>query len=329
MRSRLQSSKDSPAITGLVWVFVGVIVAGGVFQGLRIRQSILHALHKKHHPVPAAAAGSQPDRKSGNHQFREETAISNARQNDPAAELVRRHPDVLMVLAPGSQRRARLLVRSARAQLTLGNPITARELLNRALGDVGGLGEAQAAVIRQMLNQINRRTLFSSALAPGDTLCRLITIKPGQTPDYLANIYRITPAMLRTLNPSLNPSSMQAGSAIKILLGPIDATLVLHAQRLDLSIRSQYIFSFPMRTDAIFPPAPGRYRIAGRFFSSHPDGRVNLDHISFVPVHGRPAAGFTIRCLRPQDGGVEISSRAMRTLMESISSRYSRVEVAP
>lgn len=194
---------------------------------------------------------------------------------------------------------------------------------------MAGLGEHQADAIRSLLNQINRQTLLSSALAPGDPLCRLITVQRGQTPDYLADIYRITPAMLDILNPQLNPQAMQAGEAIKILLGPVDATLVLHANRIDLSIRSQFVLSLPMRTNAIFPPAPGRYRVTGEFHQPKDIGAINLDHIDLVPAAGAAQQRFVIRCLRSQTGGVQVSSRAMHWLLAALSRPYSRVEVVP
>ncbi len=330
MRYRLKTRKDTPFGNWLMWLFVSVLVAGGAYQALRIRRSILHSLHRK--TTPSIQSSVQVDATKGTaaHPAIGPTdGLNTPAETDPTVTLLQRHPDVLLVLAPGSITRSAKLFTLAKRQLANGNPITARNLLNRALKEVAGLGEHQAYLIRALLNRINRRTLLSSALAPGDPLCRLITVQRGQTPDYLADIYRITPAMLRVLNPQLNPRALDAGEAIKILLGPVDVTLVLHANRIDLSIRSQFIMSLPMRADAIFPPVPGRYRVTGEYYQVKQSGTINLDHIDLAPSSGATQQAFVIRCLRSQTGGVRVSSRAMRWLHAAIRRPYSRVEVVP
>ena len=330
MRYRLKARKDTPTGNWLVWLFVGILVAGGAYQAMRIRRTILHSLHRKKTAAiqssALAGAVSGPAANPANGLIGGSTTPTDT---DPTVTLLQRHPNVLLVLAPGSMSRAAKLVTLARRQLANGNPVAARNLLNSALEEVAGLGEHQADHIRALLNRISRQTLLSSALVPGDPLCRLITVQRGQTADYLADIYRITPAMLRILNPQLNPRAMPAGESIKILLGPVDATLVLHANRIDLSIRSRFIMSLPMRTDAIFPPAPGRYRVTGEFYQPKIAGTINLDHINLAPAAGAAQQRFVIRCLRPRTGGVRVSSGAMRWLHAALCRPYSRVEVVP
>ncbi len=330
MRSRLKAKNDQTFSSWLIWIVVGIVVAGGVYQAIRIRTSILHTLHKQTlTPITQNHDASATDKASAANAVDTDNTNS-ASDTDSAAQHVASHPNVLHVLSPGSLSMATALFHKARAELAAGNPINARQLLNRALHRVAGLGEKQATDIRSLLNQINRQTVISSALVPGDPLCRLITVRRGQTPDYLAHIYCITPAMLRRLNPQLDPRTLQAGRGIKVLLGPVDATLVLHANRIDLSIRSNYIISVPMRTDDLFPPAPGRYHLKSVYFqTADSPAAMDLDRIEVVPPVGSGRRGFSIRCISTQTGCVKVSPAAMRLLSEALSKSYSRVEVEP
>ncbi len=322
MAIRFKSGSAPKSRDALLWIIVGILVVWGAWQAIKVRRQVLKALHPRH--AATAPAMTQPTTDE-NFTPPASANISNTGQMDqtltpdlaPAAP-----PEVLHVLSPGLLVRTRREVSQARLYLRHDRLLKARHTLQATLRHISGFGEKQATAIRAMLMKINRHSILGSAIIPGDTLVKLVTVQPGNSLDYLAGLYRITPEMILRLNPGLRARSMVAGTGVKVILGPMDAHLILHASRIDVTIRRQFIADYPFHLVAPIEPVAGRYRVI-----NYLPGPLGLDEWILQSESGRSRlilAGGDI-----PDADITLSPRAITSLHRMINPDFSRFEVEP
>ncbi len=322
MAIRFKSSSAPKSRDALLWIIVGILVVWGVWQAINVRRQVLKALHPRH---AVTAPAMTPPTTDENFTPPASADISNTGQMDqtltpdlgPAAA-----PEVLHVLSPGLLVRTRQEVSQARMDLRHDRLLKARRILETALRHISGFGEKQATAIRSMLMEINRHSILGSAIVPGDTLVKLITVQRGNSLDYLAGLYRITPEMILQLNPRLQARSMVAGTGVKVILGPMDAHLILHASRIDVMIRRHFIADYPFHLVAPIEPAAGRYRVV-----NYLPGPLGLDEWILQSETGRSRlilAGGDI-----PDADITLSPGAISSLHRMINPDFSRFEVEP
>jgi hypothetical protein len=326
MAIRFKSSASPKSRDALLWIIVGVLVIWGAWQAVRVRQQVLKALHPPHASATVAtttsAAPSQStapvdaDNNTAMDSQLLQTAITDSGNLAPAP------PEVIRVLAPGLLAHTRGQITLAQQELRNGHLLTARHTLQAALRRITGFGEAQANHIRTLLSQINLHCILGSAIVPGDPLVKLISVQRGNTLDYLAGLYRITPQMILHLNPGLAPQSLIPGTGIKVILGPMDAHFILHASRVDVLIRRHFIVSYPFRLATPIEPAAGRYHVV-----NYIPGPLGLDEWKLQAVNGQSRliiAGGAI-----SDADILMSPHAITTLHRIINPDFSRIDVEP
>ena len=321
MAIRFKSGSAPRSRDALLWIIVGVLVIWGTWQAIKVRQQVLNALHRHHSttaPVTSQATPSEsaspPQQDATDDQLTGQTLTPTASQNQPS--------EVIHVLAPGLLMRTRRQIQQASLDLKHGHVLTARHSLQSALRHISGLGEKQAGTIRAMLMKINQHSVLGSAIIPGDELTRLITVQPGNSLDYLAGLFRITPAMILRLNPGIRPRSMLAGTAVKVILGPMDADIILHASRIDVMIRRHFIADYPFHLVTPVQPALGRYHVV-----HYLPGPLGLDEWILQSETGRSRlilAGGDI-----PNTDIRLSTKAISTLHRMINPDFSRIDVEP
>ena len=253
-----------------------------------------------------------------------------------AAPSTPRHSQVIAVLSPGVMHQTNLSIAIAQHDLRAGKILTGRSLLNDALPRLRGFAEPQASTIRHILSRLNWRTLLSGGVIPDDPLTRVVPVTAGESLDYLAYLYRITPHLLQRINPGVQARNLRPGTGIKVILGPFDARILLRDKRLDVVDRGIFITSMRIGMADLIPVPPGRYRlqIGGDTQFPNPLGRGHGYRITMVRI-GPTVAGIslhsTVVITTPPAtvGEIEISSRPMRRLFELLSPEFSRVEILP
>ncbi len=327
MAIRFKSSSTPKSRDVLLWIIVGALMIWGAWQAMSVRRQVLKALHTRHSSAATAptrqAAGSPyaapPADDGGNADMDSQlsqTPFSNSVANAPAP------PEVIRVLAPGLLTQTRGQLTLAHRELKHGRLLTARRTLQAALRRIAGFGDTEAGQIRKLLSQINRRSILGSAIVPGDPMIKLITVQSGNTLDYLAGLYRITPQMILRLNPGLAPESLIPGTGIKVILGPMDAHFILHASRVDVMIRRHFIASYPFHLAAPIEPEAGRYQVV-----NYLPGPLGLDEWILKEDNGQSRliiAGGAI-----PDADIKMSPHAITALHRMINPDFSRIEVEP
>ncbi len=321
MAIRFKSGSAPKSRDALLWIIVGILVIWGAWQALNVRRQVLKALHPRHAATAPATTQPTTDKNlppsSPDNSDTGQMTPTLMPYPAPAAQ-----PEVIRVLSPGLLARTRRQVGQARLDLHHGRLLKARRTLQTALRHISGFGEKPASVIRSMLMDINRHSILGSAIVPGDTLVKLITVQPGNSLDYLAGLYRITPEMILQLNPGLHARSLVAGTGVKVILGPMDAHLILHASRIDVTIRRHFIADYPFHLVAPIEPTPGRYRVI-----NYLPGPLGLDEWILQSESGRSRlilAGGDI-----PDADITLSPRAITSLHRMINPVFSRFEVEP
>ncbi|NNM87235.1 MAG: LysM peptidoglycan-binding domain-containing protein [Phycisphaerae bacterium] len=337
---RINHRRRWPLLTALMWMGVAGLIAWGLWQGYLVRKMVLaradlqmhhHAGHPGKHRPQSAGLSENP----GSAPVIQRVFLSTHGESPwGAAPHTPHHWQVIAVLSPGVIHQTNLSLDLAREDLRHGNILTARTLLNEALVKLRGFAEPQSSTIRHILSRLNRRTLLSGGVIPNDPLTRVVPVAAGESLDYLAYLYRITPHLLQHINPGVQARNLRPGTGIKVILGPFDARILLRYNRLDVVDRGIFITSMPIRMADLLPIPPGRYRlqIGGETEFPNPLGHGHGYRITLVKI-GRAAGGIsphsTVIITTPPTtvGEIEVSQRPMRRLFELLSPEFSRVEI--
>lgn len=303
----------------LLWFVVGVLVIWGAWQAISVRRQVLRALDTRNASAPATQAAvtrmvTSPADESPDDQPPNPSPFPDAFVDTP--------PEVLRILAPGLLQQTRNQIIAARALLKRGHLLMARRILQTARRKIAGFGEQEADTIRSLLSQINRRSILGSAIVPGDPLVKVITVRPGDSIDYLAALYRITPAMIRQLNPGLQPAAMIPGRGVKVILGPMNAHIIPHALRVDVTIRGRFITDYPIHLTTPIEPSPGQYRTA-HFLP----GPLGLDEWILQSKTSRSRVILASGDISGAD--IKLSSRAISALQRMMDPAFSRIAIEP
>ena len=322
MAIRFKSGSAPKSREMLLWIIVGVLVIWGAWQTIKVRQQVLKALNTRHlSSVRAAQTPTTSRRPVPSSDFHVDHISSETFSSNTNVPL-RPAPKIIHVLMPGLLTQAHRQIEQARLVLQHGQLLPARHALQMALRAISGFGEREADGMRSLLMLINKRSVLGSAIIPGDPLVRLVRVQSGNTLDYLAGLYRITPSMILQLNPGLQPGLLIAGTGIKVIRGPMDAYILIHAARIDVMIRRHFIADFPMRLVTPITPAPGYYRV-----ENYLPGPLGLDEWILRATNGQARlilAGGDI-----PNADIQLSPRSITALHRMINTHFSRISVEP
>ena len=269
------------------------------------------------------------------------------------------------IMPPASSAALTSLITDADNALAANEPLVARLLLNRALGDPRADATFRSA-IRDRLTAINDTLLFSPRVVEGDPLTERYVIKPG---DSLAKIVsheglKIDWRLLKRINRISDPRRIRVGQTIKLVRGPFMAVIHKSAYRLDLyamigaddSAESRlYIRSFPVglgqygstpvgswvvRKNSKLINPPWTNPLTGEHFSA--DNPKNPIGERWIGLEGTDEnttvlAGYGLHgTIDPGSVGAEASMGCVRLheedvdlLYEMLTERDSRVEIVP
>lgn len=317
----------------MLWVLVGALVVWGFIQALRVRQAVLakvqlQSRHKsgQDHPKPSAVVGPTPSAS-----FLQRVYIGKVASNTPAPSgtvlsIADAGDDTLEVISPDLLAKTALKAREADEYLAAGQVLQARKLYNSALKGISGLGEHEAHGLREKLAALNAHTLLGTGVLPDDPAARIVAVAAGDTLARIADNYRLTLALIEELNPAVHPADLRVGQPVKVLFGPFDARVVLHAHRIDIMLHQLYVTSFKMQLDDALPVNPGIYESPGNL-----ERNVNVwPHRTIIinprRGHGR---GLMIQRRPAAVGNIGVSGKVLARLQTFLSPKYSQVDVVP
>ena len=317
----------------MLWLLVGALVLWGFVQALRVRQAVLAKVQLQgrdksaRHPSKASVV-VQPSHSAS---FLQRVYIGNVASNTHAPSgtvlsTADTGDDTLEVISPDLLAKTARNVKKADEYLAAGQILQARELYNSALHGISGLGEHEAHGLRQDLAQLNAHTLLGTGVLPDDPAASIIAVTAGDTLGSIADNYRLTLALIEELNPAVHPADLRAGQPVKVLLGPFDARVVLHAHRIDIMLHHLYVTSFKMQLDDTLPVNPGVYEATLSRESDvnvWPQGAIRVNprrgHGRGLMIQRRPAAV----------GNIGVSGKVLARLQTFLSPKYSQVDVVP
>jgi lipoprotein-anchoring transpeptidase ErfK/SrfK len=145
-------------------------------------------------------------------------------------------------------------IRAAEQKLEAKDPVTARQLLNRALHSDKAT-DADRESLRGRIARLNDDLVFSPTLYKDDPLTEVYTVKPGDSLTRIVSREAVTveSGFVARVNKMSNPNSLRVGQKLKLVRGPFHAVVTKSAFRIDLYAGNpgeerdwMYIRSFPV-----------------------------------------------------------------------------------
>jgi len=145
-------------------------------------------------------------------------------------------------------------------------PLRARTLLTAALGS-GRLNAVDADFVRETLQSLNRRLVFSPEVVAGDPFARSHTVAPGER---LGGIVRdasldVDWRFILRINHMLNERHLRPGQRLKLITGPFHVVIDKSDFRMDLYLgsgnASVYVTSLPVGTGEFDGTPVGLFRV--------------------------------------------------------------------
>ena len=131
---------------------------------------------------------------------------------------------------PGDPEVARLA--SAGRQLIAQNQLVkGRDLLNQALRRARG---ADAANLREELQTLNERMIFSREVIADDPYVETYVIQPGDALAKIAPRYNVPWEFIARINGNLDPNRIRVGARLKVVKGPFHARVYKNEFRMDM-----------------------------------------------------------------------------------------------
>jgi hypothetical protein len=181
------------------------------------------------------------------------TATGSDMQNKisvPASELKPEpEPELSPVTEPPEEKnhdKAAELIDSAMSYIGSDKPkiIEARETLNEVL--LMPINPRQRQYVKQQLEWLADKWLFSRAVFEKDNFCENYEVKPGEMLGTIGRKFKVPWEILSRINSIPHPENLQAGAVIKIIKGPFHAKVHKSEFTMDLYLQHSFVRSFPV-----------------------------------------------------------------------------------
>jgi hypothetical protein len=137
---------------------------------------------------------------------------------------------------------ARAAVARADVLIASDQPLAARTLLEGVMNV--GLPEADLAGVRQRIDGINQKLVFSPTITPGDPGCEAYVLRRGDTLQQIAQEYDIDWRLIRSVNNIADVRLIRAGWRLKVLKGPFHAVVHKRDFRLEVYQGTRFVCQF-------------------------------------------------------------------------------------
>ena len=304
-----------------LWMIVAVLILWGGYQIWQVRRQIVGQLHRQRRTDDRTADAKT--NKAGN----ASPQINLSTSPQSPAEITFPAPQPRRPITPAELRAAQQLLKQGIHLADEHHLISARFRLERAWHIVARHQTQIARSIRKWLSKINIHTLLSGVAYAHDPWIRLIKVPPGDTLERIAHLYRITPAMLLTLNPLLNPRDMRAGSWLLVILGPFNARFDLTHQRVDILIHHQFVLSYHVKIAGVINPRRGDYSVVRSSLSAPVQGMPEFIGMTLVGwINGRQET-VKISNIDSPDIDLVMTTQSLAELVRMLNPTFSVVRI--
>jgi len=108
----------------------------------------------------------------------------------------------------------------------------------------GGLPAADGKRVREALQDLADRTIFSAQVQKDDPLVQRYTVRAGDTLEKIARRYRISEDFLADINNIANKHMIRLGAGMKVVQGPFHAGVVKKDHTMHIYLQDVYLRSF-------------------------------------------------------------------------------------
>jgi LysM repeat protein len=234
-----------------------------------------------------------------------------------------------------------------------GQIITARDKLNSTLSL--SMAPAQLQATQDQLSELSDKWLFSSNVLPGDTVCEMYPVRPGDSLEVIGRRFKVPYETLMHINKIQDATRLQAGQRIKVIHGPFHVKVHRSTYTLDLYVQDMFVRSFKVALGAPGSETPtGVWRVQeGGKLVSPPwfDKKANRNYVKTDPDYplgprwieldgltgeAKGRTGFAIHGTKDPDkigtavsqGCIRMHNKDVILLYELMYPLASRVEIA-
>ena len=153
------------------------------------------------------------------------------------------------------------LIGQAVKDLKAGKVIAARDSLNSVL--LVDLTPEYRKSVKKRLTDLTAKWLLSKVVLPGDTLCELYEVKPGEVLEKIGKKYKVPFELLMQINEIKRAELLQAGQTIKVIKGPFHVKIYRSTFTMDLYLGNRmFIKSYRIGLGTKDRETPtGRWRV--------------------------------------------------------------------
>jgi len=143
-----------------------------------------------------------------------------------------------------------------------GDLLKARDALNRVLH--AAIPAERQAQIREILNQVAEKTIFSLDLLPGETLAEDYVVQQGDTTQRIGRQYKVTEELISQVNGGMNKNVIRAGRRLKVVNGPFHATVIKSTFEMHLYLQNVYVRTYKVALGADNSTPTGKWVVSDR-----------------------------------------------------------------
>jgi LysM repeat protein len=138
--------------------------------------------------------------------------------------------------------RVAAILKEAQRDIAEKRIIAARDTLNDILNMA--MEENLRESIKKQLSSLAEDWLFSRTVNPGDNLCSVYKVQPGDILSQVAASFKVPYQFLMRINNIPSEKSLQAGQTIKVVHGPFHAVVYRSSYTMDLYLQNVYVKSY-------------------------------------------------------------------------------------
>lgn len=138
--------------------------------------------------------------------------------------------------------RVAAILKDAQKNIAEGRVIEARDSLNDVLNMA--MEESLREQIKKQMSGIANDWLLNRIIQPGDSLCSIYKVQPGDNLAQIAASNKVPYQFLMKINNIASEKSLQAGQSIKVVHGPFHAVVYRSSYTMDLYLQNVYVKSY-------------------------------------------------------------------------------------
>jgi hypothetical protein len=106
------------------------------------------------------------------------------------------------------------------------------------------MNASQSQLIKAKLSELADQWLWGQRVYPGDTLCQMVTVQPGDQLRIIGERNKVPFELLMAINRLPRPEALKAGQTLKVVSGPFHAKISRSTFTLDVYLQTRFVKSY-------------------------------------------------------------------------------------